>query len=30
MEGRLVMCSGNALLGLGLEKAMYLYLFFFL
>jgi hypothetical protein len=30
MEGRLVMCLGNAPLGLGLEKAIYLYLFFFL
>jgi hypothetical protein len=29
MEGWLVMCLGNAPLGLGLEKAIYLYLFFF-
>jgi len=29
MEGRLVMCLGNAPLGLGLEKAIYLYLCFF-
>jgi len=29
MEARLVMCLGNTPLGLGLEKAIYLYLFFF-
>jgi len=30
MEGRLVMYLGNAPLGLGLEKTIYLYLFYFL
>jgi len=30
MEGRLVMYLGNAPLGLGLEKTIYLYMFYFL